>query len=571
MHASLCVWLTLVELVLCNACDTFPIALPITDNILSNGKRRRGILGTLGTPPQNISFMVHTYLNDTWVYNSTAPLCGNTTSIPQCLTSRGGLYDTSNSSTYTSHPNVHSAGGDPSDVQRALGTHIWDNVFATDTLGLHDNTSLAEYPIGIPGYDFGGEYDRQANFGLGQNSTLLERLKSTAQIPSLSWSYWWGISNSASTSATPGQIVFGGYDAAKVDGEPFTQTLQPPSAACQSGMTLSFTNLILRFPNGTALDLNPSRVLTGCIQPDFPAVMSIPADPYFWKWMDVTQTMWMARSLGTYWFMPVFPPNNVWVNDPTRNFETGSLTISSYAGALDIQVQGGPVVSIPNDVLVVPDEYIDKSGTVRRNDSAAVLLLSPNDGPNVNDQLIIGMSFFSGAYLSVNHDNRTWSIWPAKATTVENIVAFGNGCGDVTKSNEGHNSNAAEEQDSKTSEATGMSMAAKIGIAVGAACAAVLLAILLTVLIMRKRRKSAEQKVIRPPVITSDRSSWSRDYYAKSGSAWALQEMAGSQRTPNELKGSRTPAELGSWSEDKWLWKSRDMPSGAVELPVLRN
>jgi hypothetical protein len=285
--------------------------LPITDNVLSNGKRRRGILGTVGTPPQNISFMVHTYLNSTWIYNSTKPLCSNTTTAAQCLTSRGGLYDPSDSSTYTSHPDVYSAGGSASDVQRTLGTHIWDNVFATDTFNLSANASLTDFPIGIPGFDFGGEYDRQANIGLGQNSTLLQRLKSSARIPSLSWSYWWGVSNSASTSATPGQIVFGGYDAAKVTGQPFTQILQAPSAACQSGMTFSFTNLILRFPNGTALDLNPSRVLTGCLQPDFPAVMSIPADPYFWRWMNVTETRWIGRSEGTHWFMPMFSPGNV--------------------------------------------------------------------------------------------------------------------------------------------------------------------------------------------------------------------------------------------------------------------
>lgn len=311
MIVLLFAWLALANLVLCSTCNIPPIALPITDNILSNGKRRRGILGTIGTPPQNISFMVHSYLNSTWVYNSTEPLCSNTTTSPQCLTSRGGLYQTSNSSTYTPHLNVYSAGGNPSDVQRTLGTHIWDNVFATDIFHLSDNTSLSGFPIGIPGFEFGGEYDRQANLGLGQNSTLLQRLKLSAQIPSLSWSYWWGVSNSASSSATPGQIVFGGYDAAKIQGERFTQPLQAPSAACQSGMIFSFTNMILRFPNGTAMDLNPSRVLTGCVQPDFPAVMSIPADPYFWKWMNATNTRWMGRSEGTYWFMPIFPSNNV--------------------------------------------------------------------------------------------------------------------------------------------------------------------------------------------------------------------------------------------------------------------
>lgn len=310
MCKALLLWLTLIGHIYCT-CGPTPLTLPITNVPLSNDHFRRGFLGTVGTPPQNISFTVHTYLNDTWVYNSTEPLCDDFHATKnECLTLRGGLYDTKDSSSYEYQADVHDAGADPSDTARAVGTHVWDNTWATDDLVM-SNATLSSYPIGMPGYDFGGSYNRQAAIGLGHNSTLLQRLKDQGSIASRSWSYWWGIDNSASRSAMDGQIVFGGYDAAKVVGEPFTQPLQNSSTNCQSGMYLTLTNLLLNFPNGTSSDLNPSSALTCCLQPDFPAVMTIPAEPYYWRFQNVTETGFMNKSLGTYWFMPVFPSSDV--------------------------------------------------------------------------------------------------------------------------------------------------------------------------------------------------------------------------------------------------------------------
>lgn len=310
MHTLLLLWLSLVGHSF-GTCVPSPIAIPITNIPLSNGHARRGILGTIGTPAQNISFMIHTYLNDTWIYNATEAFCSDLdVTKDECVTLRGGLYDTENSSSYVHRANVLDAGADPSDTARALGTHIWENTWATDDFVL-GNTTLFSYPVGIPGFDFGGAYDRQASIGLGHNSTLLQSLKDQNSTASRSWSYWWGIDNSASRSAMDGQIVFGGYDAAKVVGEPFTQNLQEPSANCQSGMYLTLTNMLLNFPNGTSSDINPSSVITGCLQPDFPAVMTIPAEPYFWRFQNVTETGFVNKSSGSYWYMPTYPSSDV--------------------------------------------------------------------------------------------------------------------------------------------------------------------------------------------------------------------------------------------------------------------
>lgn len=248
------------------------------------------------------------------------------------------------------------------------------------------------------------------------------------------------------------------------------------------------------------------------------------------------------------------------------------LSCSRYAGALDIQVQGGPVISIPNDVLVVPDEYVDKSGTVQRNNSAAVLLLSPNDGPNINDQLIVGMSFFSDAYLSVNHEEKTSTVWAAKATTDESIVAFGDGCGNGTTSVRGGRGGGLDTsgKEPKGSEPKRMTMAMKIGIAIGASSAAVLLIGLAVWFIIKKRRQTAGHRLPEPTETMNTNKSWSRDYATKPGVAWAMQELAGPYSALNELDTRRTPAVLGGWRDDKRDWKLRGERSEAVELSVMR-
>lgn len=291
-------------------CHPKPLSLPITNVILSNGHTRRGVPASVGDSAHSLSFMVHTYLNNTWVYNTTDTFCGENVSDPQCLTWRGGLYDAEASTTHRSHADVFAAGGDPSDTLQTLGTPMRYSAWVTDEFVLNNET-LSGFPIGMPGSDFGGPQDRQAVLGLGQNSTLLQRLKDENLIASRTWSYWWGIDNPESSSAMDGHLVLGGYDAAKAVGIPYTQPLQPPSVACQSGMFVPITNMILRFPNDTSGDINPSSSLIACIQTDFPCSMTIPLEPHFQRFQDITQTNWVNKSLGNYWYNPLYPPQNV--------------------------------------------------------------------------------------------------------------------------------------------------------------------------------------------------------------------------------------------------------------------
>jgi hypothetical protein len=224
------------------------------------------------------------------VYNTSSPFCINNTTIAQCDTIRGGTYDASLSSSASAGLDVYMAGGDPSDTFRALGTHIWHSDWTTDTLKA-GNTTLTKFPIGMPGLDVGGILDTQSNIGLGRNSTLLNALRGTKQINSRTYSFWWGLNSASPSNSMDGQLVLGGYDAAKVMEPNITQKLLPSAVGCGSGMYLTVTNMILGFPNGTKADMLAPSTLSACVQLDFPNIASFRYDPFMERFESYTGTL----------------------------------------------------------------------------------------------------------------------------------------------------------------------------------------------------------------------------------------------------------------------------------------
>jgi hypothetical protein len=202
---------------------------------------------------------------------------------------RGGLFNTQESSTFNPASSVEAAGGDPSDVQRTLGQHYWDSAWMNDGLSF-SNVSLPAFPIGIPEMSSGGPFDTQQNIGLGINSTLLSTLQQTGQIASRTWSFYWGQDGAAAGDQSDGSITFGGYDKAKTSGNGYTQDLVLPEENCQSGMRVTISDLSLDFPNGTATSLTGHRQIFACLQPDFPALVTIPEDPYYNEFEALTHT-----------------------------------------------------------------------------------------------------------------------------------------------------------------------------------------------------------------------------------------------------------------------------------------
>jgi hypothetical protein len=218
---------------------------------------------------------------------------------------RGGTYDSSTSTSASEDLDVYGAGGDPSDTFRALGTHVWYNDWAMDTLNA-GNTTLDDFPIGMPGFDVGGIFDTQANIGLGRNSTLLNALHDKGHISSRTYSFWWGLNSASPSLSMDGQLVLGGYDAAKVTGPNITQKLLPSAVGCGSGMYLTVTNMILGFPNGTKADMLAPSVITACIQLDFPSIASFRSDPFMERFQNYTGTARDGTPSDQPWEVPSY-------------------------------------------------------------------------------------------------------------------------------------------------------------------------------------------------------------------------------------------------------------------------
>ena len=196
------------------------------------------------------------------------------------MTQRGGLYNGDASSTSSGPTDVYTAGGDPSDLLDVIGQNIPNSAFVKDDL-IVENITLLDFPIGMPGLSMNTYYNTQAVLGLGPNSTILNALLTTGKIASRSYSWWWGLTGATEFARMDGQMVLGGYDAAKIRGKNYTQTLSEPTQACHSGMIVTISDIGLGFPNGTIASITSPVQVTACILPYYPLILTLPWDPFY--------------------------------------------------------------------------------------------------------------------------------------------------------------------------------------------------------------------------------------------------------------------------------------------------
>ncbi|KAI6876458.1 hypothetical protein KC338_g229 [Hortaea werneckii] len=443
-------------------------------------------------------FLPEAVYNDTWIYNSTEDFC-NWTTPAACFTLRGGLYDT-NSSTAELKDDVQDAGADASDTERATGPNIWYNSWATDDLTF-GGVKLTDYPLGMPGFDIFTPYNSptdQAQIGLGSNSTFLTALKEAGKIISRSYSWWFGLVGAIADAQMDGLLAFGGYDTAKVTGNNYTKALAPSSLSCTSGMNVIVSDLVLNFPNGTdASIISPYSGLSSCIRPDFPGIFTFPWDPYYNSFEALTATSNIGREQGTggYGGMLYWP---------------GEV----YFGDLTIEIDSFFKIRIPNELLVIHPSNIVDNGRTQYNDTVREVLLDPTVGVNQGDTSILGRHFFQAAYLLVNYDSDSFTIWQANATTESSLVSLGKECpdpgskvakNDTSDPNTAHSTSsplpsATEGQTSdpsddtvteESSKSSGISSEAIAGIAVAAAFVSGGLVVLAVLYILRRRKRQA--------------------------------------------------------------------------------
>jgi hypothetical protein len=182
-------------------------------------------------------------------------------------------------------------------VPKLLSTSLaGTEVFAA---GASNFTSM---PIGIPRMRWDHGYTILHALGLGSNSTYLNALLQSGQIPSRVWSIFWGRmwTGNAATDLD-GSLVLGGYDQ-EVIGRNVTQPLDYSEATgCWTGMKVTVSNVVVNFRNGTDYGIMPpNSAVPCCIVPQRQLVWEGPIDIVD-SFVTTTQMNSTGPSYGLHW------------------------------------------------------------------------------------------------------------------------------------------------------------------------------------------------------------------------------------------------------------------------------
>lgn len=163
------------------------------------------------------------------------------------------------------------------------------------------------------------------------------------------------------------------------------------------------------------------------------------------------------------------------------------LIYTRYTGDLTVTLSSGLKVRIPNDQLVVSDRYIDDSGELRSNASAQTLVFDSLQDVNKDDLPRIGHRVLSAAYLVLNQDANSFTLWEVDAVSRQELVAIDSdgksidsACGDTS----------TNQQVPSTSSSNPLSSGKIAGIVVGV-LASTLIVIIFVYFLMIFRRKQA--------------------------------------------------------------------------------
>ncbi|KAF2648909.1 hypothetical protein K491DRAFT_611786 [Lophiostoma macrostomum CBS 122681] len=450
-------------------CQPKPIAIPIKNVPLSNNAQVHGISLSVGSPPQNISFLANAQVSvTTYIYGLNGH-CSGTTPPGKCVSERGGQYDQSKSSTT-------SFGNDESSSDATVAPMEW----VKDTLQAQDSFTLPEFNFGTPSVALNiSAYQSQSQLGLGRNSTILTMLKQAGTIASRAYSFYWGLVGGQPGRQTSGSLILGGFDESIVAdaSNNYTASLNYRSGNCSSGLFVSISDMKLAWPNGTTNSLfrgSQSSSLSACIDIAYVGLLNLPVD-YYDTFLDFAggQQANPSRSFGLNFFTMLFEPAGV----------------RRYYGDFMITLDNRIDIRIPNDQLVVDEPTLDDSGHLVTNSSVKNIVLDSLQANNIYDLAILGRLFFSSAYLMVNHESSTFTIWEAnakpplpqpKAIAADNTIT-GDFCDNAAEP-----SMTPSDLDSVNSEKKHLSGGAIAGIVIGGLAGGVL--VLSAVLLLVKRR-----------------------------------------------------------------------------------
>jgi hypothetical protein len=143
--------------------------------------------------------------------------------------------------------------------------NLTGDILGSDVIHINQDTSLADFPVDVNV----ASASRRNMLGVGVNSTVLDYLRKSSKINANVWSYFEGLYGVTEIENMDGHVVFGGYDAAKIRGSPFTQAKSPSDKACLTNLMISVSDILIDVDGqSTSLVGNlPGSGIQMCIDP----------------------------------------------------------------------------------------------------------------------------------------------------------------------------------------------------------------------------------------------------------------------------------------------------------------
>ncbi|KAK6077759.1 hypothetical protein SCUP234_06517 [Seiridium cupressi] len=458
----------------------------------------RGVAAKIGTPEQDIVLLPWAELNNTWIYDQDA-FCDSTViwNGTICEVRRGNYYLESESESFEKMKDLTAAGGSAIETEGkgaelGISKLLTSSIGGTDTFTPGDVNSLPSFPVGIPRIAWDHGYTMLHAMGMGRNSTLLNALVQTGQISARVWSIFWGRMWVDTSDALDGSLVLGGYNQDQVFGANYTQPLDYSDATgCWTGMKVHLSRILLNYRNGSDFDLLPTNTaIDVCIVPHRQMMLEAPLSVVE-TFESITGMRNLGQSFGLHWSAFLYDLDNI------------------YDGDMTFELSQGLQVRVPNNQFLVPFVDIDRNGSRTFNTSRRELLINGV----YNQPATIGRYFLTAAYLMVDQDEGTFTMWQANPSSSRTLVpvmgsmaeeACQNGTiGDPSANTTPSPSGPYDVSDSPAN--VGLSSGGIAGIVVGCVAALLLIGVIVFLLRRSRRKRRAQPQLNADDIQESDK------------------------------------------------------------------
>jgi hypothetical protein len=249
----------------------------------------------------------------------------------------------------------------------------------------------------------------------------------------------------------------------------------------------------------------------------------------------------------------------------------------SFDGDATFVLSTGLSIRVPNNQLITPHISMDRSGARIIEEDKPELLF----GGVGNQPTTLGRYFLTAAYLMVNHDAHTFTMWQANPTSKSNLVPVvggeytdDSGCGDGGEDDGGGNaggSNTTPDQtpDPNATTSSGANVGAIAGGVVGGVAGLAAIVALLFLLRRMKKKKTLEAMSDLHPV-QADNHQYYPGYPGGGHSYYKTaptepHEAPGQEHVPQEMDAHRhVGEELDGHSSVAWTPNSGTVMGSSV-------